>query len=275
MNASMHARGLTQSKLRRVLPLVGLCFVLTAAVPALALCEDGVILFPAPGATVPTNVQFVLEGVLGEQDRIAAIVGNHDLLLLGKGASIAVSVEKGWSSTMNRVAVKLRPKKALEPNTEYTLTLSRLLPRIKILNDTWGDNTARWRTGPAADTTPPRFTTRPAVSEGLHERTKDGLTRAIKFRTQLNEAGGSAYLVVSMARARGIAAKQQYLVPVDGDVVTLGHDVCSGSFGFDDGRAYKLTIDLFDAAGNRASTPVNLELSAPRPSTPEPSIPPK
>ena len=80
----------------------------------------------------------------------------------------------------------------------------------------------------------------------------------------------ATWLLVSMQRARGVASKQQYLVPVDGEWAIVGHDACSGSFGFDDGRAYKLSIELYDAAGNAAAKPVALELSAPKPTGPEP-----
>jgi hypothetical protein len=246
-----------------------LLLVTLAASRARAACQDGVRLFPTPGATVPTNVQFVLEGLSGEQERVSALVGSSELVLFGGKETIPVAVEKGWASAMNRVAVRLKPRRALEPNTEYSLGLSRALMKVKLLNDTFGDNTPRWRTGPGADTSAPKFTTRPAVSEGFYQRTKDGLTRTLKLRTQVNDLG-AAYLVVSMVRARGMATKQQYLVPVEGETATLGHDVCSGSFGFDDGRAYKLTIELLDAAGNRASSTVALELSAPKPTTPEP-----
>lgn len=240
-----------------------------AAADAHAGCDDGVRLFPTPGATVPTNVQFVLEGLSGEQERVSALVGSSELALFGGKETIPVAVEKGWVSSMNRVAVRLKPRRALEPNTEYSLGLTRALPKVKLVNDTFGDNTPRWRTGPAADTVAPKFTTRPAVSEGFYQRTKDGLTRTLKLRTQVNDLGAS-YLVVSMVRARGMATKQQYLVPVEGETATLGHDVCSGSFGFDDGRAYKLSIELIDAAGNRAPSTVAIELSAPKPTTPEP-----
>lgn len=251
----------------RSLFVVGLMTALGAG--AEPSCDDGVRLFPTPGATVPTNVQFVLEGVRAEQDRVAKLVGSADLALLGNGESIAVGVEKGWSSTMNRVAVRLKPKRPLAPNTEYTLTIGRALPKVKLLNDSWGDNTARWRTGASADSTPPKFTTRPATSEGFYQRTRDGLSRSLKLRTQVNDIGAS-YLLVSLQRARGVASRQQYVVPVEGEAVLLGHDVCSGSFGFDDGRAYKVQVELFDAAGNAAGKPVTLEVSAPRPTEPEP-----
>ena len=53
--------------------------------------------------------------------------------------------------------------------------------------------------------------------------------------------------------------------------MVVGHDVCSGSFGFDDGRAHRLAVELFDAAGNAASKPHNLELLPP--ATAQPVLP--
>jgi hypothetical protein len=244
------------------------CLGLSTAVVsrAQAACEDGIRLFPSPGATVPTNVQFVLEGVLAEQDRVSKLIGSSSLALLGGGDPVTMTVETGWSSAMNRVAVKLKPTRPLLPNTEYTLNIGQVLTMVKLLNGT----TARWTTGPSADTVAPKFVTKPAVSEGFYQRTRDGLTRTLKLRTQVNDIG-STYLLVTIQRARGVTTKQQYPVPLDSDAIVFGHDVCSGSFGFDDGRAYRVMAELFDAAGNRAPKPFNLELSAPRQTGPEPA----
>jgi hypothetical protein len=67
-----------------------------------------------------------------------------------------------------------------------------------------------------------------------------------------------------MQRARGSQVKQVYPVPLNGGEVLVGHDGCSGAFGFDDGRAYRLTFELFDAAGNRSAEKVTLDVSAPK-----------
>ncbi|MCA2979377.1 MAG: hypothetical protein INH37_13905, partial [Myxococcaceae bacterium] len=218
-------------------------------------CETGVRLFPTPGATVPTNVQLVLEGLAGDASRVAGLVGTGELALFGGGDAVPVTVETAWVSAMSRAAVRLRPTRPLSPNTQYSLGLGRALERVRLLNDTYGDNTPRWRTGLAADTAPPTFSARPAVSEGLYQRTANGLTRTLKLRTQVVDVGAT-YLVVTMSRTRGPAMKQQYVVPVVGQMATLGHDPCSGSFGFEDGRSYALKVELVDAAGNHARASV-------------------
>jgi hypothetical protein len=53
-------------------------------------------------------------------------------------------------------------------------------------------------------------------------------------------------------------------VAVEAGSAVLGHDACGGSFGWEDGRAYKASFELVDAAGNR-SAPAALEVSAPKP----------
>ena len=86
----------------------------------------------------------------------------------------------------------------------------------------------------------------------------------MRLRTLVEESSPACFLV-SMQRAHGGSARQQYPVALEGDTFTIGHDACSGNFGFDDGRAYKLTLELFDAAGNRAVEKPSLEVAAPRP----------
>lgn len=235
-----------------------------------ACTPDGVIIFPSPGAVVPTNTEFILEGTGAEQARVSELVGQDKLVLKAAGDEVAVKVERGWISPMRRVAVRLKPAKPLKPNLEYTLLADRALGGAKLLNDVFGDNLLRWTTGTGPDKASPKFVSKPGVAEGFYDKAKDGaLTRWIKLRTDVEE-NAPAYLLVTMQRARGSSVKQIYPVPVAGGHAVMGHDACSGAFGFDDGRAYKLQLVLYDCAGNKGAEKVSLELSAPRSTAPVP-----
>jgi hypothetical protein len=229
-------------------------------------CEKtGLLLFPAPGAVVPTNAQFIIEGAGDAQALVQGLLTTEGIAMIADGKdAIAVKAEKGFVSQMNRVAIRLRPLKPLEPSVEYTLALPKELAGVHLLNDRLGDGTLRWLAGTGPDKKAPRFKQRPASSEGFYVQNKAGLLRQLKLRVLVEESG-PAWLLVSMQRARGGSTKQQYPVPLEGDSFIIGHDACSGSFGFDDGRAYKLSFELFDAAGNRATEKATLEVAAPRP----------
>lgn len=236
------------------------------AAPAHAACsKDGLLVFPAPGAVVPTNVQFILEGVGEEQSRVAELAGTDAIALMAPGEdAVQVKAERGWVSQEKRIAVRLKPKKPLKPNTGYTLALGPGFASARVINDALGDNSLRWTTGPGPDKVPPKFRTRPSVAEGFYvEDPQAGLTRQLKLRCLVDDVS-PVYLLITMQRARGSQVKQVYPVPLDGSSLLVGHDGCSGSFGFDDGRAYRLTFELFDAAGNRSAERVTLDLSAPR-----------
>ncbi len=229
--------------------------------------KDGLLLFPTPGSVIPTNAQFILEGTGAAQQHVQELLTSDAIALVATGQEpIQVKAEKGFVSQMSRVALRLRPLKAMEPNVEYSLALPQSFAGVPLLNDKMGDGTLRWLTGGALDKKAPRYRQKPASSEGFYElNPKTGaLTRKLKLRTIIEESG-PAWLLVSMQRARGSSARQMYPVPLDGDTLVLGHDACSGNFGFDDGRAYKLTFELFDAAGNRSPEKATLEVAAPRP----------
>jgi hypothetical protein len=251
--------------MRRVLPALLLCSTALATPP----CEqDGIIVFPAPGAIIPTNVEFILEGTGAEQARVSELVGSDKLNLTQGSDTVALKVERGWISSMRRVAVKLKPSKPLKPNLEYRLSAGKAMPGAHLLNDVFGDGSIRWTSGAGADKTPPKFLNKPGVSGGSYERGKDGgLSRWLTLRTDVEE-NGPAWVLVTMQRSRGSTSKQVYPVPVDKESVKLGHDACSGAFGYDDGRAYKVNVVLYDSAGNKSTEKVNLELSAPRPTAP-------
>lgn len=238
----------------------------TGAAAAEPCAKSGLLLFPAPGAVVPTNVQFIVEGAGEAQAQVQALLSDKAIALIAEGREpIQVKAEKGFVSQMNRVAIRLRPLKALEPNTTYTLALPTELAGVALLNDSLGDGSLKWLTGTGPDKKAPKYREKPATSEGFYGKDKDGgLTRRLKLRTLLDESS-PAWMLVTMERARGSSARQQYPVPVQGGFIVVGHDACSGSFGFDDGRAYKLSFELFDAAGNKGTEKHKLELTAPRP----------
>jgi hypothetical protein len=247
-------------------PLALILFVALRAGAAEPCVKDGVLLFPAPGAVVPTNVQFIIQGTGEMQARVQALITTGTIALVAEGKdAIQVKAEKGFVSQVSRVAVRLRPLKPLEPNVEYSLALPPEMAGVRLLNDQLGDGSLRWLAGTGADKKSPRFKERPSSSEGFYEQDKaGGLTRKLKLRTLVDESS-PAWILVNMQRARGGSARQQYPVALEGDTFTIGHDACSGNFGFDDGRAYKLTLELFDAAGNKAIEKPTLEIAAPRP----------
>jgi len=248
-------------------PLLLTAFMALSAAWAAEPCvKDGLILFPAPGAVVPTNVQFIIEGTGEAQAKVQALLASNAIALIAPGKdAIQVKAEKGFVSQMSRVAIRLRPLKPLEPNVEYSLALPPEMAGVRLLNDQLGDGSLRWLAGVGPDKKAPKYKERPSTSEGFYEQDKmGGLTRKLRLRTLVEESS-PAWFLVSMQRARGGSARQQYPVAIEGDTFTIGHDACSGNFGFDDGRAYKLTLELFDAAGNRAVEKPSLEVAAPRP----------
>lgn len=228
--------------------------------------KDGVLLFPAPGAVVPTNVQFIIQGTGQMQAKVQGLLTADAIALVAEGKDpIQVKAEKGFVSQVSRVAIRLRPLKALEPNVEYSLALPPQMAGVRLLNDQLGDGSLRWLAGGGPDKRSPRYKQRPSSSEGFYEQDKrGGFTRKLRLRTLIEESS-PAWFLVSMRRAQGGSAWQQYPVALEGDTLTIGHDACSGNFGFDDGRAYKLTFELYDAAGNKAVERARLEVAAPRP----------
>ena len=228
--------------------------------------KDGLLLFPSPGAVVPTNVQFIIQGTGEAQAKVQALLASNAIALVAQGKdAIFVKAEKGFVSQVSRVAIRLRPLKPLEANVEYSLSLPTEMAGVALLNDQLGDGSLRWLAGAGPDKKSPRFKERPSSSEGFYEQdSSGGLTRKLRLRTLVDESS-PAWFLVSMQRARGGSARQQYPVVLEGDTFTIGHDACSGNFGFDDGRAYKLTLELYDAAGNKARERATIEIAAPRP----------
>lgn len=242
--------------------VIGLVLTFCLAGSAEAGCKtDGVLLFPAPGGVIPLNARFILEGLGSESSRVARLGPYDQLLLKARDDLVTLKITRTFLSENKRTAVELKPEHPLRPNRVYTLSLDRALAGYKVLND--GSPAPSWKTGAKEDATAPKYVVKPAVSEGLYQKKGERLERFLKVRAVIEE-NGIAYWVATLQRARGSTAKQTYPVFFEGNEALIGHDECSGGFIFEDGRAYKLELQLLDSGGN-AAEPVQLEVQAPRP----------
>ena len=221
--------------------------------------EEGLMLFPAPGAVVPTNSRFILEGIGPDQERVWDLIG-QELALRTQDDTVRLTVLKGWKSEAGRAAVILKPRALLKANRSYRLDLGKLSG-----SDVVNGASPGWTTGKAQDQKGPKWLERPNVAEGQYRTTASGKKiKLLRFRMRANEESPT-YLVLSIRRARGPVAVQSYFVPIQGEQALVGHDACSGSFTFDDGRAYRAIVEGYDVAGNPAEKLKPIEFHAPRP----------
>ncbi|MCP3099825.1 hypothetical protein LZ198_13200 [Myxococcus sp. K15C18031901] len=242
---------------RILLSLVALLFAPAAAAQCLG---DGVQVFPTPGAIVPINSRFLLEGVGTAREQVIGLVGKK-LRLVSDSHEAEVKVQKGWESSLGRATVVLKVTGPLEPDKRYTLRLDEVLPGAAVLNGR-GAVLPEWRTGKGADTQAPRWQKRPAVSEGFLRRTPQGTARFVRLNLSLREES-PAYLVVKLEPRRAGPSVQQYVVPIVNNTAFIGHEACSGTFALEDGRSYRARIEAFDAAGHNAPAVPPVDFEAP------------
>jgi hypothetical protein len=236
--------------------------MLLLARAALARCVgDGVQVFPRPGATIPTNTRLLLEGIGTARNLVADLPGKT-MRLQTSGHEVHAKVQRGWTSELGRVTVVLKLDTALLPNKVYTLRLDDALPGTVALLNGSGTPMPEWTSGKGPDTAPPKWTKRPAVSEGMARRTEDGITRYVRITMSMREES-PAYMVVTLTRKQSGEAAQHYVVPVVNGSALLGHEPCSGAFGFEDGKSYRARVEVFDSAGNLAPAVPPLDFEAP------------
>jgi hypothetical protein len=217
--------------------------------------------FPRPGATIPTNTRLLLEGIGTARALVADLPGKSMRLQTG-GHEVHVKAQRGWTSELGRVTVVLKPDGPLLPDKTYTLRLDDALPGMVVLLNGSGAAMPEWTSGKGPDKAAPRWTKRPAVSEGMARRTEDGTTRYVRLTMSMREES-PAYMVVTLTRKQPGAAAQHYVIPVVNGSALLGHEPCSGAFGFEDGKSYRARVEVFDSAGNLAPAVPPLDFEAP------------
>jgi hypothetical protein len=245
---------------RPLLLLLPLLSLLVAPAARAGCPSEGVQVYPSPGAVLPTNSRFFLEGHGASREPVAALVGRK-LRLQADDDEVEVRVQRGWTSKLGLATVILRPSRPLKPDRRYTLRLDDLLPAVRLLNGR-GSNMPEWRTGKGPDLKRPRWVKHPATSEGVSRRTPDGTERFVKLRMSLDEQS-PAYLVVTLTRRRSDVSSQHYFVPIHDGVARLGHEACSGAFSLEEGKSYQARLEVVDAAGNLAPAIPPLQFEAP------------
>ncbi|WP_044282551.1 hypothetical protein [Myxococcus stipitatus] len=243
--------------LRLLVPLFVLLFARAASAQCLG---DGVQLFPTPGAIIPINSRFLLEGVGTARESVVSLVGKK-LRLVSDSHEVEVKAQRGWESSLGRATIVLKVSGKLEPDKRYSLRIDEVLPNVALLNGK-GAALPEWYTGKGADTQAPRWQKRPAVSEGILRRTPQGTTRFVRLNLSLREES-PAYLVVKLEPRRPGPSVQQYVVPVVNNTAFIGHEACSGTFAMEDGRSYRARIEAFDAAGHNAPAVPPVDFEAP------------
>ena len=241
--------------------LVFLSMLLLARVASARCLGDGVQVFPRPGATVPTNTRLLLEGI-GTARALVADLPGKTMRLQAEGHEVRVKAQRGWTSELGRVTVVLKPDGKLLPDKTYTLRLDDALPgSVKLLNGT-GTPLPEWLSGKGPDKLAPTWIKRPAVSEGLARRSAEGITRYVRLTMSMREES-PAYMVVTLTRKQSGASSQHYVIPVVNGSALLGHEPCSGAFGFEDGKSYRARVEVFDSAGNLAPPVPPMDFEAP------------
>lgn len=237
--------------MRRISLPISLVLLLGFARAARADCaSSGLVLFPAPGSVVPTNSQLLLEGLGVDEARVNRLVG-HDLVLRSEDDAVHVRVVRGWHSLVNRVAVILKPVRALRPNRLYFLDSRALGDDLRWVNGPAHGNPS-WQTGETADTRPPRWVHRPEVSQGEVARRDGKVVRNVTLHVLVQDQSPS-YLVVTLRPERGGTGAQVYFTPLDGAEAVIGHDGCTGSFALEDNGVYRASAQAFDITGSATS----------------------
>ncbi len=234
--------------------------LLVAAAPAAETCQkNALFIFPAPGAVVPVNARFLLEGVGTGRAAVKDLLASP-ALLKSEQHTVPLVVRSTWNSSAGRTAVWLAPSSTLRADTEYRLVLPSSFAAVP------ADPAApplKWTTTGFSDTTAPLFRSPPGVSEGEYARDESGHERRfLRVRVDLDE-DGAAWALVTLTRARIAAPPQVYPVPIVGNELRIGHDACSGGFWFEGAREYKIAFEVFDAAGNASKKTPALFSKAP------------
>ncbi len=223
----------------------------------LARCAgSGIEVFPQSHA-LPPNGRLVVQLYAGSQDLAPKLGGAVPVYLVESsgGRKIALKAVQTFTGGYRLAQVVLQPASLLLPGRTYTLKADRL-PAGEAITGPYNEgkgtyDKAFWTVGEAApDLTAPTWKRAPAYVRTVYEALGCGPHRIAEFSAQSAE-DGEGLMVLTTLRGKATGRTTVFLLPLETGLLSVGHSMCSGGFGFSEqDAAYEVTFQPVDFAGN-------------------------
>lgn len=243
--AGRHAR-FTTSAYRSVMRWLGVVMVLLSVEAAAKCSNEWYGVAPEPGVELPPSAH-VLVTLGGKHQDLTP-----KLEFVAGPQKIAATVVHTFDGMSQRL-VLVKPASPLPPGTwELLLALPKESPPSRRFGP--------WKVKKEADSTPPSFVSAPSLggTDWQEFGCGPGSTIDVKGVTANEPVFVEAALTVEGKTTTAV------LNPA-GDVVGLGHGMCSGAFQLNPGAKGTVVLTALDYAGNRGAASAPITFTAPGP----------
>lgn len=231
--------------------LILLLIILTFNFSAKAECSfSGINVWPTQQNIAPNSI-FVIEGYAQSQELIMQLNKKNKIYLTGNSERVAIKVLRILKGQFGLTQAILKPERELQTGKTYELQIDGLGEFEK------QDYTvAKWTVSLKKDIAKPVWDCFPTYNNRSFTAFGCGPEMHVNFCGILKD--NSPTLIYAKVFNRKNKTHSDYFLTSEGQNISIGHDMCSGAFAFDEDTDYEVQFGLMDASGNE-----NMELTEP------------
>jgi hypothetical protein len=219
---------------------------------ASAECSDWATSFYPHGQTLSAQGIILIEGY-GEASQIVRQFNGVYPIYLKAGKHKVKLTIKETNKGYGTLQVVLMPAERLKVGETYTFVIENYTPAVEHFTFTKHNYTTQkyevptWKITEAVQS-PLAWVKTPTESKKRYTEFGCGPAISVEFNCEVK--GSADYLVrVTLTNTAQKNQSSYYILPQNNTILTIGHGMCSGEFGFQQELDYTATFDLVDSAG--------------------------
>jgi hypothetical protein len=220
------------------------------------MCSSSGIHCVNQNLTINRNGIIILEFYSLSQGFITDLNNKYPVYLESLTDKIKLNIVETLKGDKNVTQVLFKPESELKLNEKYNLIIDSLpwqagkLKRYNVESSKW--ELLTFTGSDYEDNESPTFTNNPKELNKKLVYYGCGPSTFVSFK--IFGKDGSELFVRATLKNKKNGRTTTYILKLVGDVVKVGHGMCSGGFRFDDGEKFEVSFQLFDQSGNRSAT---------------------
>ncbi len=233
------------------LSLITFLVFISIGFKGLADCAgSGLSVYPAQKQIKKDNL-FMLEGYAHSQKIITGLNTEFPVYLESGNDRIALIVVETHVGQFNLTQAILKPEKPLTPGKEYQFVIDKLFNHEALSQ--YNPKTRKFDpviyfVKDESDTEAPQWIKTPQEKDKSLVHFGCGPEIHVNFKFEVREQ--SDFLIKTTLKSVETGKETTYYIKQGKETVSIGHDMCSGAFNFEEGLNYQAKFAIMDTSGN-------------------------
>jgi hypothetical protein len=201
------------------------------------------------------NGIIILEFYASSQSLIPDLNFKYPIYLKSSSGKVKLEIIETLTGEFNVTQIVLKPVSELKANETYTLLIDKL-PKNERIPGRYKNHSNKWeplrfRIKNLSDTNIPILIGTPVEEKKTLIYFGCGPATWVYFKI-LGQDQSEIFIRTTVKNLNN-GNLTSYILPIENDLINIGHGMCSGPFHFDNSENFEITFQLYDESGNKSS----------------------